>query len=252
MAQSKGAAEAAQQRRDGQRNAENDHCSSILARRMLSSALLSFSGLPSWCTSLHTSRAVEALGKAGSKQTVQAGCPQLNWCVSLPSPKQGYAPLLQGLPRLLLWMAIKLPNTSTSFHPFLWISQSNEASTTRSQEHPALSGTTRQPRGIRFIPFHPGAAGAAPGSPEEPYLLPRRCGGMLVLHSHRARSISSHLPCRAEKAESDKSSIWKGKGTGFSQSFLVLNRHPCADLRAAASTGRGRQEGWRGAFHKGV
>lgn len=54
------------------------------------------------------------------------------------------------------------------------------------------------------------------------YLLPRRCGGMLVLQSHRARSISSHLPCRAAKAESDKSSIWKGNGTGLGQGFSYV------------------------------
>lgn len=64
------------------------------------------------------------------------------------------------------------------------------------------------------------------------YLLPRRCGGTLVLQSHRARSISSHFPCRAAKAESDKSSTWKGKGRGLGQSFLLLNNHLCTVLPA--------------------
>jgi len=34
--------------------------------------------------------------------------------------------------------------------------------------------------------------------------------------------------------------------------FSLEKRRLRGDLRAAASTWRGRQEGWRGAFHKGL
>ena len=45
------------------------------------------------------------------------------------------------------------------------------------------------------------------------HLLPRRWGGTLVVHNHRALSISSHLACRAAKAASDRSSTCERKAS---------------------------------------
>ena len=59
-------------------------------------------------------------------------------------------------------------------------------------------------------PRSPPTPPTGPGDLRLPHhLLPRRCGGTLVVHSHRALSISSHLACRAAKAASDRSSICK-------------------------------------------
>lgn len=97
---------------------------------------------------------------------------------------------------LLLWMVTKPRNNSTGLEPFVWISQANDCI--------PLLGMAQGPPGAQCTTLCVLECCR--------YLLPRRCGGTLVLQSHRARSISSHLLCRAEKAPSDKSSIWKGRG----------------------------------------
>lgn len=55
------------------------------------------------------------------------------------------------------------------------------------------------------------------------HLLPRRWGGTLVVHSHRALSISSHLACRVAKAASDRSSICN-RAASLMPSFLQKPR----------------------------
>ena len=80
-------------------------------------------------------------------------------------------------------------------------------STTASEEHKEQAGENPW---SELGPALPADPPTGPGDLRLPHhLLPRRCGGTLVVHSHRALSISSHLACRVAKAASDRSSICK-------------------------------------------
>lgn len=158
-------------------------------------------------TSLHASRAVKVLEEAQSKQREQQLLSTAYLARALPPPKQA-------VPHSCGWRS-NFPTSAHFYGSDHLINPPQPAPQSsslcgehhRGQEKPAASSLLGQPWQQR-------------GRAEEPYLLPRRCGGMLVLQSHRARSISSHLLCRAAKAASDKSSIWKGKGRGWVRALV--------------------------------